>query len=24
LEQASRENKGWRDADTMADLRAYN
>jgi hypothetical protein len=24
LEQASRENKGWRDADVMADLRAYN
>lgn len=24
LEQMSRENKGWRDADEMAGLRAYN
>ena len=24
LEQMSRENKGWRDADAMADARAYN
>jgi hypothetical protein len=24
LEQMSRENKGWRDADAQADLRAWN